>query len=90
MAIKNIINNDRFNKIFNDSVAWYAKLLKQDSSRDCCCHFWATHCLQDILNEPFQYCSYCGRKLSALEFNKINKRQFSDEYFKQYKKYGVL
>jgi len=55
---------------------WYAELLKQDVAYDCCCHFWANNSLQNILNIPIKYCSYCGTKLSKEQFKAILERQF--------------
>jgi len=60
----------------NKELEWYAKLLKQDTTFDCCCWFWYANSLQNILNEPLQYCGYCGRKLTQKEFTAINNRQF--------------
>ena len=59
-----------------EEVEWYAKLLKQDPVHDCCCYFWAYNSLQNVLNEPLQYCGYCGRRLTEEEFIAIEERQF--------------
>jgi len=40
--------------------------------KECCRYFFGANSLQNILNEPIQYCGYCGRRLNKKDFRFLN------------------
>ena len=48
--------------------------------KDCCKYFFKANDLQNILNQPLEYCGYCGRKLTKKEFARILKNGVDPKY----------